>query len=597
MQRDICIDRLRARALHSPHDPAYFSYNNNQWVATEWRDYHKQIRLFAKALIAQSFKSSDKVAILGYNKLEWLIACMGTQYAAGISVGIYTSSSPEEVAYVVDHCDAEILIIENWQRYEKQVKPHIQNLTKIKTIILMQGEALDASEKNIISLEKFLACGSTVSDLELNERQKSVKALDIATMIYTSGTTGNPKSVMLTHESIAWTVRTVVQSWGCNAADKSLSYLPLAHVAEQLITVYAPIDSGMQSYFATSMNDFAKNLAEVEPTVLFGVPRVYEKIYEGIKAKLAEQEGLKSKIINYVCSISEQYYDAHHKGEPVKLSVSIQQHVARKKIFQAIKNKIGLGKARICACGAAPISADILRFFCGLDIPIYEVFGQSENCGPTTLNLPGFTRIGAVGRPMPGAQIRIAKDGEILIKGPHVFAGYYKDPKATDEALRDGWLYTGDIGTMDEHNFLRITDRKKDLLITAGGKNISPQNLESMLKHLPYVQSAVVVGDSKKYLCALLAPDLQALSSKANILGVETKQALLLVQEEIKAELAKINSRLAPVEQIKKIVMLSDEFSVESGEFTPTLKVKRKFVNQKYQHEINTMYLEQSGGF
>jgi len=592
MQRDISIDRLRARALRYPHDPAYFSYLDGQWVATEWREYHKKIRLFGRALLSLELQSADKVAILGFNKLEWLIACLGTQYAGGISVGIYTSSSAEEVSYVVDHCDAKILVVENLKRYETQVKPYLNKLINIKHIILMSDEI--SSEENIINFKNFLSRAPERADSELNERQNNIKPHDIATMIYTSGTTGNPKSVMLSHESIAWTVRTILQAWECNSSDRALSYLPLAHVAEQMITVYAPIDCGMQSYFATSMADFAKNLTQVEPTVLFGVPRVYEKIYEGIKAKLLEQSWIAQKLFSYFSAVSRRFYQAHHQGKHPGLLISMQHAVGRQKIFKAIKNKIGLGKARICACGAAPISVDILNFFGGLDIPIYEVFGQSENCGPTTINLPGATKIGTVGMPLQGAQIRIAEDGEILIKGPHIFAGYYKDPKATQEVLKDGWLYSGDIGSLDKNNFLSITDRKKDLLITAGGKNISPQNLESMLKHLPYVQSAVVVGDSKKYLCALLAPDIEALEKKAKIMGLSSKQILQddSVLKEIKAELVLINNKLAPVEQIKKIALLAQEFSIESGEFTPTLKVKRKFVNQKYQAQIDTMYLE-----
>lgn len=592
MQRDISIDRLRARALRYPHEPAYFSYVDGQWVATEWREYHKKVRMFGRALLSLGLKSSDKVAILGFNRLEWLIACMGTQYVGGISVGIYTSSSSEEVSYVVDHCDAEILVVENLARYESQVKPYINNLKKLKYIILMSGEI--SAQENIINFEKFLARSSQTADADLNERQNNISAHDIATMIYTSGTTGNPKSVMLTHENITWTVRNILAAWDCNSSDRALSYLPLAHVAEQMITVYAPIECGMQSYFATSMSEFARNLAEVEPTVLFGVPRVYEKIYEGIRSRLLEQKWFTQKLVGYFSNISRAYYDAHNQGKHPGLLLSMQHAMGRKKIFKAIKNKIGLGKARICACGAAPISADILNFFSGLDLPIYEVFGQSENCGPTTINLPGAAKIGTVGRPLPGAEIRIAEDGEILIKGPHVFAGYYKDPKATQEVLKDGWLYSGDIGSLDKNNFLSITDRKKDLLITAGGKNISPQNLESMLKHLPYVQSAVVVGDSKKYLVALLAPDMEAVTKKAQALGLDSAQVLKhdSVLKEIQDNLAHINKRLAPVEQIKKIALLSHEFSIESGEFTPTLKVKRKFVNQKYQAQIENMYME-----
>jgi len=599
MQRDICIDRLRTRALHYPLDSAYFSYINNQWVSTNWRDYHKKIRAFAKSLIACGLKKADKVAILGFNKLEWLVACMGTQYAGGVSVGIYTSSSADEVSYVINHSDAEFLVVENLARYETQIKPNLANFKNLKYVILMSDEAEILGVKNF---NNFLLNNSHILDSELNERQKNINSQDIASMIYTSGTTGNPKSVMLTHNNIAWTVRTVITSWGCYKEDKSLSYLPLAHIAEQLISIYGPIDSGMQCYFATSLNDFARNLAQVEPTILFGVPRIYEKIYEGIKEKLADKNKIQQKLFSYFNSVGRKYYEERNIGKNPRFYLWAQHKLACEKIFSNIKKKIGLSKVRIAACGAAPISPEILKFFSGIDVPVYELYGQSENCGPTTLNLPGLTRIGSVGRPMPGTQIRIAEDGEILIKGPHIFAGYYKDPQATQETIKNNWLYTGDIGNFDSNNFLTITDRKKDLLITAGGKNISPQNLESMLKHLPYVQSAVVVGDSKKYLCALLSPDKEALGKKAQALGLDPQSALDLVAsnqvlEEIKTELNNINNKLAPVEQIKKIALLKHEFSIESGEFTPTLKVKRKFVNQKYQTEINNLYFEPGVSF
>ncbi len=367
-----------------------------------------------------------------------------------------------------------------------------------------------------------------------------------------------------------------------------MSYLPLAHVAEQMFTLYAPIDCGMQSYFAPSFDALKETIKDVEPTVFFGVPRVYEKMYEAIRAGITQRSYLQKKVINYFSRVTSDFYKARHAGRMPSLWISSQYQFGSKKIFQELKKKMGFGNIRISVCGAAPIAKDILSFFGGLDIPIYEVFGQSENAGPASFNLPGQTKIGAVGRAMPGSEMKIADDGEILLKGPHVFLGYYKDENATAEVLRNGWLATGDIGTIDKDGFLRITDRKKDLLITAGGKNISPQNLEAMLKTLPYVQSAVVVGDAKKYLCALLSPDVVSIQKKASLLGKPEELAHQLIndesiQKEIKIELDRINNRLAPVEQIKKFALLPNEFSVDSGEFTPTMKVKRKFVNQKYQ--------------
>lgn len=593
MQRDICIDRLSRRALHHKEEPAYFFKNKDTWQGINWGSYHEKVRQFAKALIHAEVSVDSKVAILGFNRLEWLISAVGAQYIGAVSVGVYSSSSKEEVFYVVDHSDAEILIVENLDRYNKQVKGKIDEFTKIKHIVLMTDEA--CSDKQVIKWSDFLALGKNISNSVLEKRFQSVDPNAVATMIYTSGTTGNPKSVMLSHASVAWTVQTVVQAWRCGPTDKGVSYLPLAHVAEQMLTIYAPIDCGMTCYFVESPDKFKTNLREIEPTVFFGVPRVYEKIYEGIKSAIDQKDALSQKIFGHFARVNSDYFNARYAGKMPPLWTSIQYLFANKRIFPKIRAQIGFAKTRLCMVGAAPISKDILTFFTSIDIPIYEVYGQSENCGPTTLSLPGNTKIGSVGKIIPGAEVKIAFDGEILLRGPHIFSGYFKDPAATSETLKDGWLHSGDIGSLDSEGFLSITDRKKDILITAGGKNISPQNLESMLKHLPYVQSAVVVGDNKKYLAALFAPDLESIEKKAREKGVPTEKILSAhslesIHQEISSELQKINQKLAPVEQIKKYKLLPNEFTVDSGELTPTLKVKRKFINQKYHREIAELY-------
>ncbi|MCA9507787.1 MAG: AMP-binding protein, partial [Myxococcales bacterium] len=487
MQRDICIDRLKKRALHHKDEAAYFFKQKNSWQGVNWEVYHDRVVSFAKSLINAGVDSGGKIAILGFNRLEWLIAAVGSQYIGATSVGVYTSSSADEVFYVVDHSDAEVLIVENLERYRKQIKPKVDQFKKIKLIVLMSEEKTE--DENVLKWSEFLQAGKTIKASVVDEKFSAVDPNSIATMIYTSGTTGNPKSVMLSHASIAWTVQTMVQVWGCSAKDKEISYLPLAHIAEQMLTIYAPIDCGISCYFVESPEKFKSNLKEVEPTVFFGVPRVYEKIYEGIKGAISEKDALSQKVLMYFRESASEYFSARYEGKMPSLWTSLRYLLARQKIFPKIKEQIGLGKVRICAVGAAPISKDILNFFSSIDIPIYELYGQSENCGPTTLSLPNSTKIGSVGKVMPGAEVKIASDGEILLKGPHIFLGYYKDPAATAEVVKEGWLYTGDVGSLDKDGFLTITDRKKDILITAGGKNISPQNIESMLKHLPYVQS------------------------------------------------------------------------------------------------------------
>jgi long-chain acyl-CoA synthetase len=593
MTRDICIDRLRKRANHHINENAYYFLINGKWESITWCEYHNNVRLFAKSLLSLGIKANTKVSILGFNRLEWVISAIGAQYVGCVSVGVYTASSKEEVAYVVDHSDSLVLVVENLDRYRKQVQEIRSLLPQVKHIILMSNEICD--DPRVLSFNDFLALARNISDSELDIRQEMIEPSWPATMIYTSGTTGNPKSVILSHASIAWTVRTTVQSWHCGALDKAVSYLPLAHVAEQMFTLYAPIDCGMQSYFTPSFEELRSTLKQVEPTVFFGVPRVYEKMHDAIQGRLQEKPLLVRKLIKYFRMIATKYHIAHHEGKKPSLWIKINYDFGRQKIFSRLKEQIGFKKARICVCGAAPIAKDILFFFAGLDIPIYEVYGQSENSGPASFNLIGQAKIGSVGRALPDSEIKISLDKEILLRGPHVFCGYYKDETATNETLKDGWLYTGDVGRIDNDGFLYITDRKKDLLITAGGKNISPQNLEAMLKNLPYVQSAVVIGDRRKYLSALLSPNMEKLKIKAAQLGLPEQEAYLLVHEptifqEIDKELENINSRLAPVEQIKRFFLLADEFSIDTGEFTPTMKVKRKFINQKYKHQIDQMY-------
>ncbi len=462
-KRDVCIDRLRQRAIHHKDDSAYFTMVNDKWDPITWHQYHDQVRQFGKALMALGMAPQSKVAVLGFNQLEWVIAGIGTQYVGNVSVGVYTASSKEEVCYVVDHSDAEVLVVENLARFQKQVRDIRSALKKVKLIVLMSNER--STDAGIVGFAEFMAMGHGTSDRELDQRHLAVDANSCATMIYTSGTTGNPKAVMLSHNTIAWTVRTSVQAWRCGPNDRSVSYLPLAHVAEQMFSLYAPLDCGLQQYFAPSFETLRETIQDVEPTVFFGVPRVFEKFHEAIKAGLQERSGFSKTLVNHFSNICKKYYRARNVGRMPSFWVSSQYQFGARKIFGELRKKLGFSKLRICVCGAAPITKEILAYFYGLDIPVYEVYGQSENAGPASFNLPGQCKIGAVGRPLTGSEMKVADDGELLIKGPHVFLGYYKDEQATKEVLKGEWLYTGDIGEIDREGFVRVTDRKKDLLI------------------------------------------------------------------------------------------------------------------------------------
>ncbi|MGH9037950.1 MAG: AMP-dependent synthetase/ligase, partial [Acidimicrobiia bacterium] len=415
----------------------------------------------------------------------------------------------------------------------------------------------------------------------------------LGTFIYTSGTTGRPKAVMLTHDNLAWTAARAADLVGATPADRVLSYLPLSHIAEQMFTIHLPAVTGSSVYYAESIDKLLENLLEVRPTAFFGVPRVWEKFQAGVAAKLAEATGPKAKLAQQAMAVGRQVIGRHNRGLEPALTVQAQYKAFQKLVYHKVQAALGLDQARLCASGAAPVAEEVLQFFAGFDLPIYEVYGQSEDSGPTTFNAPGHTRFGTVGPPFPGVEVKIAGDGEILVRGRNVFAGYYKDPDATAEALEDGWLHSGDLGEFDADGFLTITGRKKDITITAGGKNVAPALIEGGLKNHPLVSEAVVIGDRRKYLTVLLALDAEAAGRFMADRGLSGRPGDNdAVKAEVEKALDAVNTELARVEQVKKFTILARELSMAEGELTPTLKVKRNVVHDHFTAEIEAMYAE-----
>lgn len=594
MSHETCIERFFKRVKATPNANAYFVPKNGCYEAMTWSQIGKQVESFAKGLIALGFKEGQTVAILSGNKPEWLMAALAAQSTHGVCAGIYNSCSPEEIEHILNHCEAPFLVVENGKRFREQIKPILNKLSFLTKIILIEPDDIENDSK-IMTFSQVAEKGSSVASKVLTERLGRVRQEGVATLIYTSGTTGPAKAVMLSHRSLYWTVSTCVKLFELTDKDRMISYLPLAHIAEQMFSLYAPICTGMNLYFAESLDTLPENIKQVRPTLFFGVPRIYEKFYAKINSKLEETQGLKAKLVQFSRKAAETYWDYEHRNLPIPTWVNLKMLTAQQLVFKKLKDLLGFSEIRACVSGAAPLSKDIISFFTSLDLPIYEVYGQSEDCGPTSFNTPRATRIGTVGKPLPGLKIKIEKDGEICIKGPNLFKGYLKDEAETLETLKDGWLHSGDIGHLDTEGYLCITDRKKDLLITAGGKNISPQNLEGMLKQIPLVNLAVVIGDQKKYLSALLTPDSEALKLFAEQNNLSSGKLADWVKEptvlaEIQKHIDKINLTLASVEQIKKFTLLSEDFSIEHGELTPTLKIKRKVINTKYHQQIEELY-------
>jgi long-chain acyl-CoA synthetase len=440
-----------------------------------------------------------------------------------------------------------------------------------------------------------MALGEPQLQAVVVQRLHALRPQDPGTTIYTSGTTGPSKAVVLSHANLSWSAAALGQSLTASAQERVISYLPLAHVAEQMISIHTPAMTGFPIYFARSLDELSEHLKEVRPTIFFGVPRVWEKMHAAIQEKLAAATGLKRHLAAWALNTGRQWHEAVLDGRQPGAWLSWQKKWAGKLVYRKVKEAIGLDQAHMLSSGAAPIAADKLKFMSGLDLLIREVYGQSETCGATSLSIQGATRFGSVGRPLPGVEMRIAADGEILVRGPHIFQGYAGSPQATADTMQDDWLLSGDLGHIDADGFVYITGRKKDLLITSGGKNISPANIEADLMAVPLVEHAVVCGDGRHYLCALLTLNQEALRAFAlahALVGEADVAAHPSVQAELQRGVDQVNGLHARVAHIRKFSVLPASLSIDAGELTPTLKVKRKAVIERYQDRVTSMYAE-----
>lgn len=563
--------------------------NNGQWQAMTWGEYYDQVRTAARAFIALGLEQGKAVSILGNNCPQWFISNMGAIFAGAVPGGIYTTNSPEQCQYIASHSEANIAVVENAEQLAK-FKAVRDDLPDLKAIVLMNGS--DPDEKVYSWSELSKIAQKTPEDV-LNERIKAQKPDDCCTLIYTSGTTGNPKGVMITHDNILWTAKQTIDLIGGGSDDIIVSYLPLSHIAEQLISQHGPYIMGATVWFAESLDKLGDNLAEIRPTFFVGVPRVWEKIQAKMMAAGAQNPPLKKKIAAWARKKGMEGGYALQEGK----SNPFLYGLANKLVFSKVKEKLGLDRSRLFISTAAPISMDTLEFFLSLGIPITEVYGMSECTGPGTVSLPEpfKFRTGWAGPALPGTEIAIAEDGEVLMRGRHVFKGYFKNEEATKETLdADGWLHSGDVGKI-ENGFLKITDRKKELIITAGGENIAPQVLEGKLKAIPIVNQAVVIGDRRKYMTAIFTLDPDKIQAEIAAAGSPAKNMEEAAKcEKFKAHLTKqveeVNNTLARVQTIKKFTIMPEEFTTEGGELTPTMKLKRRIINEKYADAIESMY-------
>jgi long-chain acyl-CoA synthetase len=568
------------------------------WQEITWGEYGQKARQTALGLIALGLEPGDRAAIISENNPEWLYSDMGILAAGGVTVGIYPTDSPHQVEYVLNHSGAKFYIAEDEEQLDKVLETRA-NLPGLQKIIIMDMEGLrHFSDPMAMSFAELLEKGKQLDQQDPDlfpRRLQEPRPEDLAILIYTSGTTGPPKGAMISHRNILSTMRMQEAVNPGFENDEVLSFLPLCHIAQRMVSVYNPLLAGYRINFVEEMDTIPENMREVSPTVFFAVPRIWEKFYSALVMTMKEATSLEKLAFRWAVGIGRKVSDYRLKQIEPPRHLKALFRLAEWAVLRNLKKILGLNRARYCLSGAAPISPDLLKFYHGLGIDIREVYGQTENCGPTAIHYENDVRFGTVGRPLPGAEIRIAEDGEILLKGPHVFMGYYRDPEKTRETIVDGWLHTGDVGRIDEAGHLIITDRKKDIIITAGGKNITPSEIENQLKFSPYINDAVVIGDGRKYLTALIMIDDENVMKYAQENRVpfttyasltRTREVIELIQKEVD----EVNKKFARVETIKKFRLIDIQLTADDEEITPTMKLKRKFINEKFREVIEGMY-------
>jgi long-chain acyl-CoA synthetase len=554
-----------------------------RWVPISWRDYARAVARLANALLEDGLQPGDRAAIWATNRPQWQIADLGITHCGGASVAVYQTLAPSQVQYLLAHSESRILVVDNRDQVDEIAAMRPQ-LPSLRRVVQIDGEA-PGLEGWVTTWDAYLRGGDAFGRQRpglLATRWQAVQPDDMASLIYTSGTTGIPKGAILTHRNLTWTVTATMEAQPGSQDDRLLSYLPLAHVLERVVSHMRQLRTGCQVYFCPSVDQVMTLTREVRPTYLTSVPRLWEKIYAGVRSRMDQVHGTRRAIRDFALRAGARRTAAYEQGRQPSALLRWQWGLADRLVFRPIRETLGLDEARVCVSGSAAISPDILRFFYGLGIEILEGYGLTETTAPATVNRPGHARFGTVGPALTGIEIRIAQDGEVLIKGPSVFQGYFKDPQATADALVDGWLHTGDIGRLDQDGFLRITDRKKDLFKTSGGKYVAPGAIENGLNGRRGIAQAVVVGEGRPFVAALITLDRQAPGDKG---GPNDPEVQRLVDEAV----AEVNRNLSHPEQIKKWKILEGGFLV-GDELTPTMKVKRKVIAEKYRAEIEALY-------
>jgi long-chain acyl-CoA synthetase len=568
------------------------------WHDISWNDYYRMATHLGSALISMGLEKGDCVSIIGDNCPEWVVIDMAVQCAGGVAVGVYATNAWPQVEYVIQNSESKFFFVENEEQLDKWLNFR-DNAPHLKKVIVWELEGLRHFEDPMVmTYEEMLDLGKDAYERNPKLIEKSmdeVKPEDVSMLIYTSGTTGPPKGAMLTHRNLTWMGRAITSDNPMYAKDEVMSFLPLCHVFEQLFSVLGHITHGYTVNFIESLDTVTDNMMEISPTVGYAVPRIWEKYYSAIYIRMSDATWFKRMVFFLALKVGRQRATLNMNFKPVPSYLELLYKLAYFAVFRKLKERLGFERMRIAYSGAAPISPDVLHFFQSIGVNLVEGYGQTEGTGVTCVSRVGRVKFGTVGPPLTGTEVKIAEDGEILVRSPSVFKGYFKNPEATAETVKDGWLYSGDVGEIDEDGYLRITDRKKDIIVTAGGKNITPQYIENKLKFSPYINDAVVIGDRRKFLSCLIMIDEDNVVKFAQDHKVQfsTYRDLTNAPEILKlvqGEVDKVNETLSRVEQVKKFTILPKKLYEEDGEVTPTMKVKRKYVNEAFKDLIEGMY-------
>ncbi|MCF7803578.1 MAG: long-chain fatty acid--CoA ligase [Candidatus Marinimicrobia bacterium] len=567
------------------------------WKTLTFQEVGQEVERVSRGLHALGISGEDKVSILSENSPRWAIADYGILSLSAINVPVYPTLIPKQIQYILNNGDVKVLFAEN-EVQTKKVLEIFNQVEQLTHIIVMDNSDI-FEEDYVITWDELISRGNSINaaeDFNLKAYWQELQPDDLLTLIYTSGTTGAPKGVMLTHRSLTSNIEASLQRVRVGTDDRFLSFLPLSHSFERMAGHFLPTTAGSTIYYAESIETVADNMGEVHPTVMTSVPRLYEKMYMKVNEAAQQGSAIKRKIFAWAIKVGQEYKEKQKAG-PVGGGLKFRYNLAHNLVFSKLHERVG-GELRFFVSGGAPLSPEIGRFFESAGILILEGYGLTETSPVISVNEPESYKIGTVGQPLENVEVQIAVDGEILTRGPHVMRGYYKNEEATTEAIdEEGWFHTGDVGELDHDNFLKITDRKKNLIVTSGGKNVAPQPLEGSIANSQYVEQVILIGDKRKFVSAVIVPTFEALEAWADKENIQyTSREDLVEQEQVyeffEEEVERQQADFARYEKVKKFLLLPSEFTIEDGTLTPKLSIKRHVVEERFKEEIDALYEE-----